>query len=155
MAVVPDTSLDPPVDALQAPIAAQTVAKLPKARWPYMAALLVLVVAGLGIARALPLWFSGPPPRIVTASGRIEGREVTLAPKDIQGRVKRLLVDEGQTVSKGQLLAELDAAQLEARIIALLSGDPFLNDIFANKKDIHSEFARIVWPTPDAPQPLS
>ena len=51
----------------------------------------------------------------MTASGRIEGREVFLAPKDIQGRVKRLLADEGQTVRQGQLLAELDAAQLDAR----------------------------------------
>jgi len=43
-------------------------------------------------------------------------------------------------------LVAFDAKQLEARIIALLSGDPFLLDIFNNNKDIHSEFARIVWP---------
>jgi multidrug efflux pump subunit AcrA (membrane-fusion protein) len=35
---------------------------------------------------------------IVKPSGRVEGREVTIAPKDIQGRVRRLLADEGQTV---------------------------------------------------------
>jgi len=46
----------------------------------------------------------------------------------------------------GRALVAFDAAQLEARIIALLSADPFLLDIFANKRDIHSEFARIVWP---------
>jgi uracil-DNA glycosylase len=46
----------------------------------------------------------------------------------------------------GRAFVAFDAAQLEARIIALLSGDPFLLDIFHNKKDIHSEFARIVWP---------
>jgi multidrug efflux pump subunit AcrA (membrane-fusion protein) len=44
--------------------------------------------------------FAPPPPQTVTASGRIEGRQVTLAPKDIQGRVKRLLVDEGATVAR-------------------------------------------------------
>ena len=59
--------------------------------------------------------FAPPPQQTVAASGRIEGRQVTLAPKDIQGRVKRLLVDEGATVARGQLLAELDAAQLDAR----------------------------------------
>jgi hypothetical protein len=47
---------------------------------------------------------------------------------------------------QGRLFVGFDMSQLEARIIALLSGDPFLVDIFRNKKDIHSEFARIVWP---------
>jgi DNA polymerase-1 len=46
----------------------------------------------------------------------------------------------------GRALVAFDAKQLEARIIALLSADPFLLDIFNNDKDIHSEFARIVWP---------
>jgi DNA polymerase I-like protein with 3'-5' exonuclease and polymerase domains len=40
--------------------------------------------------------------------------------------------------------------QLEARIIALLSGDPFLVDIFASGKDVHSEFARVVLPDFDS-----
>jgi HlyD family secretion protein len=115
MAVVTDTSLEHPIEAPRTAAPPEAMPPPAKRRWPYVAALVVLGLAGLGIARALPHWFSGPPPQIVTASGRIEGREVTVAPKDIQGRVKRLLVDEGQTVSKGQLLAELDAAQLEAR----------------------------------------
>jgi len=42
-----------------------------------------------------------------------------------------------------------DLAQLEARLIALLSGDPWLVNVFANNKDIHSEFARVVWPNFD------
>jgi len=49
----------------------------------------------------------------------------------------------------GRILVGFDFAQLEARIIALLSGDPFLCDIFHSGKDIHSEFARIVWPNYD------
>jgi HlyD family secretion protein len=44
---------------------------------------------------------------------------VTLAPKEIQGRVKRLLVDEGDTVRKGQLLAELESDQLDAQYASL------------------------------------
>jgi len=80
----------------------------------------VLVGAAVfAVVRALPRFLSKPPAAVLKASGRIEGREVTLAPKDIQGRVKRLLVDEGATVTKGQLLAELDAAQLEARAASL------------------------------------
>jgi uracil-DNA glycosylase family 4 len=46
----------------------------------------------------------------------------------------------------GRALVAFDAKQLEARLIALMSGDPFLLNIFYNDKDIHSEFARIVWP---------
>jgi HlyD family secretion protein len=79
--------------------------------------LAVLLLAGLAVValRVLPSRLAHPPAQAVTASGRIEGREVTLAPKDIQGRVKRLLVDEGDTVKQGQLVAELEASQLEAR----------------------------------------
>lgn len=46
----------------------------------------------------------------------------------------------------GRNLVAFDAKQLEARLIALMSGDPFLLNIFHNDKDIHTEFARIVWP---------
>jgi HlyD family secretion protein len=98
------------------------MARSAKTRWPYIAGIVVLSAALVGIARVLPRFFSRPAPQVVTASGRIEGRDVTLAPKDIQGRVKRLLVDEGQTVSKGQLLAELDAAQLEAKYATVSAG---------------------------------
>lgn len=87
--------------------------------WQYLAAVLVVGAAVFATARALQTLGSSPPPAVVTASGRIEGREVTLAPKDIQGRVKRLLVDEGETVKKGQLVAELEANSLEARVASL------------------------------------
>jgi uracil-DNA glycosylase family 4 len=50
----------------------------------------------------------------------------------------------------GRIFVGFDFAQLEARIIALYSGDPFLCDIFWNHKDIHSEFARVVWPNYDS-----
>jgi HlyD family secretion protein len=74
---------------------------------------IVLIAAGVAVLR--PQFWPTPPATTIVASGRIEGREVTIAPKDIQGRIKRLLVDEGQSVTEGQLLAELDAAQLDAR----------------------------------------
>jgi HlyD family secretion protein len=77
-----------------------------------------------GVIVGLTLWFlpdllQKPPANIIEASGRIEGREVTLAPKEIQGRVKNLLVDEGYKVQKGQLLAELESQQLDARFASL------------------------------------
>jgi uracil-DNA glycosylase len=53
---------------------------------------------------------------------------------------------------EGYVVVGFDMAQLEARAIALVSGDPWLINIFANGKDIHSEFARIVWPDFDQQQ---
>lgn len=73
------------------------------------AAIIALAVWGL------PKWIRKPPSEVVIASGRIEGRDVTLAPKEIQGRIKTLFADEGYTVQKGQLLAELESDQLEAQ----------------------------------------
>lgn len=46
---------------------------------------------------------------------------------------------------KRRAFVEFDFSQLEARIIAYLSKDPFLCDIFANGKDIHTECARVVF----------
>jgi uracil-DNA glycosylase family 4 len=46
----------------------------------------------------------------------------------------------------GRAFVAFDAKQLEARLIALMSGDPFLLNIFHNDRDIHTEFAKIVWP---------
>jgi multidrug resistance efflux pump len=106
--VVPDEALQP-----------QPEPKPTTRRWLYAAGILLIVAAAAMLIRALPRFTAGPPPRAVTASGRIEGRDVTVAPKDIQGRVKRLLVDEGDTVKKGQLLAELEANALDARAASL------------------------------------
>ena len=49
------------------------------------------------------------------ASGFIEAEEVTIAP-ELGGRVIELLVDEGDEVEAGQVLAQLDRTLLEAQI---------------------------------------
>ena len=80
----------------------------------------ILAIVVIGAAMwILPPILRKPVQDIVAASGRIEGREVTLAPKEIQGRVKTLLVDEGAAVRKGQFLAELESNQLDARFASL------------------------------------
>jgi HlyD family secretion protein len=83
----------------------------------------VLIVVGGALvvlsALVVPSLFHKPPQYIVSASGRIEGREVTLAAKEIQARVKALLADEGEAVKKGQVLAELESDQLDARFQSL------------------------------------
>jgi HlyD family secretion protein len=80
--------------------------------------IVAVVVAGLSIW-VLPGLIQKPPANVIRATGRIEGRDVTLAAKEIQGRVKNLLADEGDKVQKGQLLAELESQQLDARYAVL------------------------------------
>ena len=54
-------------------------------------------------------------------------------------------------VRKGRKLVGFDYGQIEARVIALLSGDPFLCAIFADPtRDVHIECARIIWQTFDS-----
>jgi HlyD family secretion protein len=118
------TAIETPVQRAampEAPPASDRLADIDRpSRKRLLAALVILVLAlaAFAVVRAWPGLFSQPISQVVRASGRIEGREVTLAAKTIQGRVKRLLADEGQTVTKGQLLAELDAAQLDAQVAA-------------------------------------
>lgn len=94
--------------------------KLPEKRTrPWLILIVLGAVLVAVLAFLLQRVLQKPPQNIVTASGRIEGREVTLAPKEIQGRVKALLVDEGASVQKGQLLAQLGSDQLDARFASL------------------------------------
>lgn len=53
----------------------------------------------------------------------------------------------------GRMFVGFDYAQIEARVIALISGDPFLCAIFAENRDPHIECARIIWPIFDSLDP--
>ena len=87
----------------------------------------VLVGFGLLIARSGPL----APVRVtvvkagegqVTPSlfglATVEARRSYLIGPTLAGRVKHVTVDVGESVKKGQLLAEIDAVDLDARIAA-------------------------------------
>ena len=81
----------------------------------------------------------------ITGRWRSEGPQAQNWPKADKKKGRPNL--RSQVVAPyGRALVAFDAKQLEARLIALMSGDPFLLDIFHKDKDIHSEFARIVWP---------
>ncbi|TMQ32798.1 MAG: secretion protein HlyD [Planctomycetota bacterium] len=86
------------------PSAAEPLA--PRRRWPWLAAA-ALVVAGLGGA----LWFylSHRPhdEASLVLQGNIDVRQVNLAFK-VEGRIETLAVDEGDTVTAGQVVASLD-----------------------------------------------
>lgn len=63
------------------------------------------------------------PPGIASGNGRIEATEVDVASR-AGGRILRVLVDEGEDVTAGQVVAEMDAATLDAehnRALALLA----------------------------------
>ncbi|QFR49090.1 HlyD family efflux transporter periplasmic adaptor subunit [Sulfurimonas lithotrophica] len=55
------------------------------------------------------------PDAFVFGNGRLEMTEVDIATK-YPGRVKEVLVQEGDMVSKGQLMAKLDTKELEAKL---------------------------------------
>lgn len=57
------------------------------------------------------------PDGFLVAGGRIEGREVNVSSR-VQGRVLKLLADEGNAVKKGQILAVLDSEQIQAQVIS-------------------------------------
>ena len=79
----------------------------------------LLLIAALGLFAAIGgstwLWFrsdSEVPPRELTLYGNVEIREVELA-FEVSGRVERELVDEGDSVDQGQLLATLEKSRFE------------------------------------------
>ncbi len=57
---------------------------------------------------------SGLPPGIASGNGRIEAVEIDVATKTA-GRIKEILVNEGDFVEVGQALARMDTDQLEAQ----------------------------------------
>lgn len=79
---------------------------------------LVIGVIVIGLA-----WFfwrqqgNKVPDGFLVAGGRIEGREVNVSSR-VQGRVLKLLADEGKTVKKGQMLAVLESEQIQAQVIS-------------------------------------
>ncbi|WP_018717059.1 HlyD family secretion protein [Arhodomonas aquaeolei] len=83
-------------------------------KWTVTAAVAVAVVGMLGWQwwqsnhDALPAGFAG-------GNGRIEAVEVDVATK-IAGRIREIEVDEGDFVTRGQVLARMDTATLEAQL---------------------------------------
>jgi len=77
--------------------------------------LVILGVAALGLA----VWFGLIAPRRnrdgLAASGTVEATEALLG-FQVPGRVAAVLVNEGDAVSAGQELAQLDRAELQARL---------------------------------------
>ena len=79
----------------------------------FAAVIIVAVVAGA--AAWLMLTKPALPPGFAGANGRLEAKQVDIAAK-YPGRVKTVLVDEGDTVEAGQVVATMDTEPLEAQL---------------------------------------
>jgi HlyD family secretion protein len=80
--------------------------------------LLILVLAAAAAAGGAIWWRTRPapmPPGIVQTNGRIEATQIDIATK-LPGRVKEVLVNEGDFVEADQLVARMDAQTLEAEL---------------------------------------
>jgi HlyD family secretion protein len=87
------------------------MAQLPK--WLVRLAV-VLIVAGAAYFVWNRLQPPALPPGIASANGRIEATDIDIATK-IAGRIKEILVDEGDFVTAGQVLVKMDTLVLEAQ----------------------------------------
>lgn len=80
--------------------------------WPVLAAAAVAaVVVIFGFTSPTPVG----PSKFASSNGRIEAERVDIAAK-LAGRLKEVLVKEGDTVTAGQVLARMDLAEIEAQL---------------------------------------
>ncbi|MBM7061963.1 efflux RND transporter periplasmic adaptor subunit [Pseudomonas sp. UL073] len=92
------------------------------------AAPLLAGVAVLGVLVTLAVWVFWPQTRYL--EGQIEADRVSIASK-YPGRIKQLHVREGDTVTQGQLLVEIDSPEADAKMAqvqAMVSGATALRD---------------------------
>ncbi len=91
-----------------------TTAVRPGGTWKLLIRLAILLLVAAG---AYAAWLSlrppGLPPGIARGNGRIEAVEIDVAARTA-GRIKEILVTEGDLVTSGQVLARMDTAVLEA-----------------------------------------
>jgi HlyD family secretion protein len=74
-----------------------------------------LIILGVILAIALTYYFiSTPSNRDLVLIGTVDSNQVIVSPQ-IEGRIQKLLVEEGTQVKQGDLIAVLDPAELEAQ----------------------------------------
>lgn len=80
-------------------------------------AILALLVVLLGIAAVLVAihFTAGRYPGIASGNGRLESTEIDIATK-LPGRVEAVLVEEGELVQPGQIVARMDTSVLSAEL---------------------------------------
>jgi HlyD family secretion protein len=92
----------------------QAPKKTPQAKKWFLRIGIAFAAAGVGYFAWQRLKPPTLPPDIARANGRIEATEIDIAAK-LAGRIKEILVDEGDFVKAGQVLVRMDTASLEAQ----------------------------------------
>ena len=106
-------------------------------RWIAVAVLLAAGAAGGGVYWK---YFSAPPwpPGIAFSNGRVEAEEIDIDAKFAE-RVAQLLVDEGDVVSPGQIVARMDIRDVQASLnraeAQVLEAQETLDEAKANVSD--------------------
>lgn len=73
----------------------------------------------------------------IEVQGRIDGNEnIAVSPRNQGGVVTKILVHEGQAVTRGQILAELDAEVLKQQLTDLQNRLAFATDIYNRQKTL-------------------
>ncbi|PYC47338.1 efflux transporter periplasmic adaptor subunit [Litorivita pollutaquae] len=85
----------------------------------------VLVIAGLAIAGVGIYWWqstvtSALPDGIAASNGRIEAERIEIATR-LPGRITEVLVDEGDWVDAGDVIARMDTIELDAQLHAAVA----------------------------------
>jgi HlyD family secretion protein len=88
-------------------------------RWAWGRITVLLLLLAIGGAGGAIYWlkYSQPtlPPGIVSGNGRLEADEIDISTK-FAGRIAEMLVDEGDVVKAGQVVARMDTSDLEASL---------------------------------------
>jgi HlyD family secretion protein len=83
-------------------------------RW-LVTAVVILVAVGVGVPAVRRFKQSDLPEGFTVGNGRVEATEIDVATK-LSGRVKEVLVDEGDIVAAGQIVARMDTQTVEAQL---------------------------------------
>lgn len=75
---------------------------------------LIIILAGLGVYIGNSLQDNGPGEAFVSGNGRLEATEIDISTK-LAGRIDDILVNEGDFVEAGQILAHMQITVLEAQ----------------------------------------
>ena len=96
-----------------------------KRRWPiYLGALALIIAAVLVFAGGRPLAVEtatarsaadGGAASVLDASGYVTARRIATVSSKITGKVKEVLIEEGQRVAEGEILARLDPVDADAQ----------------------------------------
>lgn len=116
-------------ERIEAVLGDAALARLRRRRWLWRA---LLAVLGLALAGALAWWLARPADGgirwvavpadkgtltvIVTATGTVQPRRLVEVSSELSGIVREVFVDFNSRVEKGQVLARLDIARLEAAV---------------------------------------